>query len=91
MLLHTETDSLILLRIVVATFFTHSLKTQLYQSGSNEPSSSCTFKRSRTEILWARGALPHASPYTTQYLCIHSSKINALFSQNFSLNRRIKT
>jgi hypothetical protein len=48
-------------------------------------------RRSRTEILWARGALPHVSPYTTQYLCIQISKINGPLSQNFSSNHRINT
>jgi hypothetical protein len=53
---------------------------------------SCTpTRRSRTEIFWARGALLHVSPYTTQYLCIHYSKINAPFSENFSLNHREST
>jgi hypothetical protein len=66
------------------------LKLQLYQLESNIPNPSCT-RRSSTEILWARKALPHASPYTTQYLCIHYSKINALFSQHFSLNHRTNT
>jgi hypothetical protein len=63
-----------------------------FQHTSNIPSPSCTpTRRSRTEILWVRRALPHTSPYTTQYLCIHYSKINATLSQNFSLNHRIIT
>jgi hypothetical protein len=66
------------------------LKLQLYQLESNIPNPSCT-RRSRTEILWARKALPHASPYTTQYLRIHYLKINAPFSQHFSLNHRTNT
>jgi hypothetical protein len=68
------------------------LKLQLYQLRSNIPNPSCTpTRRSRTEILWARGALPHVSPYTTQYLCIQYSKINGPLSQNFSSNHRINT
>jgi hypothetical protein len=40
------------------------LKLQLYQFRSNIPSPSCTStRRSRTEILWAQGALPHVSLY----------------------------
>jgi hypothetical protein len=59
---------------------------------ANIVSPPCTpTRRSRTEILWARGTLPHVSPYTTQYLCIHYSKINTAFSQNFSLNHREST
>jgi hypothetical protein len=47
------------------------LKSPLYQLELNIPSSSCTpTRRSRTEILWARGALPHASPYTTLHYTI---------------------
>jgi hypothetical protein len=45
------------------------LKLQLYQSGSNIPSPSC--RRSRTEILWARGPLPHAS-HTAQYISVYA-------------------
>jgi hypothetical protein len=63
-----------------------------FQLGPNIPSLSCTpTRRSRTEILWAQGALPHVSPYTTQYLCIQISKINGPLSQNFSSNHRINT
>jgi hypothetical protein len=63
----------VFLRIVVTAFSTCSLKTQLYHLESNIPSPSCTpTRRSRTEILWIRGALPHTSPYTTQYLFMYS-------------------
>jgi hypothetical protein len=59
------------------------LKLPLYQLESNIPSPSCTpTRRSRTEILWARGALPHTSPYAnTTHLCtsIQYSKINVSF------------
>jgi hypothetical protein len=69
------------------------LKLQLYQFqlGSNIPSHSCT-PRSRTEILWGRGAHLHTSPYgnTITYLCVYYSKINAPFSQNFSRERTRK-
>jgi hypothetical protein len=68
------------------------LKLQLYHLGSNIPSPSCTpTRRSRSEILWTRGALPHVSPYTTQYQCIQYRKINTPISQNFSLNHRMNT
>jgi hypothetical protein len=56
------------------------------------------------ELLWKHFSPPHEEvarkleehPRTlhhtpTQYLCIHYSKINAPFSQNFSLNHRINT
>jgi predicted CDP-diglyceride synthetase/phosphatidate cytidylyltransferase len=39
--------------------FQHTCYCELYQFGSCTPT-----RRSRTETLWARGALPHASLYT---------------------------
>jgi hypothetical protein len=67
------------------------LKFQLYNLGLNIPSPSCTPTRSRTEILWTRGALPHASPYANTISMYPLFENKRPFSQNFCLNHRINT
>jgi hypothetical protein len=66
-------------------------KLQLYHLGSNipvlhVPPQKVTRKFSGLE---EHSRTLHHTP--TQHLCIHCSKINAPFSQNFSLNHRINT
>jgi hypothetical protein len=68
------------------------LKLQLYKLGSNNqvlhvpPQEEVARKFSGLE---EHSCTLHHTP--TQHLCIHYSKINAPFSQNFSLNHRINT
>jgi hypothetical protein len=63
----------------VAAFSTRSLKTSIVSIGIEYIKSFM-----HVNSLGSRST-PHASPSTTQYLCIHYSKINAPFSQNFGL------
>jgi hypothetical protein len=63
------------------------LKLQLCQLGSNIPSPSPEVSRKFSRLE------EHSRRFTIRqhYLCIHYSKINVPFSQNFSLNHRINT